>query len=209
MQSPGALVADGRPTSRFCSLCGGRLRQPDAAVRSWPICEECGAAHYDGPTVVVLAVVFAEERMLLMRRGLPPYAGMWAPPGGFAEAGESLEAAAVRELDEEVGVRIDRAQMIPHAMLSLPAMNQVCLCFISMLERVVPLTPRPPEALEARWFLEHEYPQSEMWSPAANFDIARLYDRVRTRRFDFYQRTDDAFRIISDGTQITYLWRGS
>jgi ADP-ribose pyrophosphatase YjhB (NUDIX family) len=157
--------------------------------------------------VVVLAVVFAEDRMLLMRRGLPPYAGMWAPPGGFAEADESMEAAAVRELDEEVGVRIDRGQMIPHGMLSLPAMNQVCLCFISVLERVVPLTPRPPEALEARWFLEHEYPKPEIWSPAANFDIARLYDRVRTGRFDFYQRTDDAFRIISDGTQITDLWR--
>jgi ADP-ribose pyrophosphatase YjhB (NUDIX family) len=167
----------------------------------------CGAVHYAGPTVVVLAVVFAEDRMLLMRRGLPPYAGSWAPPGGYAEAGESLEAAAVRELDEEVGVRIDRAQMVPHAMLSVPALNQVCLCFIAMLERAVPLTPCPPEALEARWFLEHEYPKSEIWGPAANFDIARLYDRVRTGRFDFYQRTDDAFRIISDGTQITYLWR--
>jgi ADP-ribose pyrophosphatase YjhB (NUDIX family) len=200
-------VTNRRPASRFCPICGGRLRQPDAALRGRPICEECGTVHYDGPTVVVLAVVFAEDRMLLMRRGLPPYAGSWAPPGGFAEAGESLEAAAVRELDEEVGVRIDPAQMVPHAMLSVPALNQVCLCFIAMLERAVPLTPCPPEALEARWFLEHEYPKSEIWGPAANFDIARLYDRVRTGRFDFYQRTDDAFRIISDGTQITYLWR--
>lgn len=168
--------------------------------------DACGTVHH-GPVVVVLAIVFAEDRMLLMRRGLPPYAGSWAPPGGFAEAGESLETAAVRELYEEVGVKIDRAQMVPHAMLSMPALNQVCLCFIAMLERVVPLTPRPPEALDARWFLEHEYPKSEIWDPAANFDIARLYDRVRTGRFDFYQRTDDAFRIISDGTRITYLWR--
>ena len=207
MQPPYPTDADRRPTSRFCHICGGRLRQADAALRERPICDVCGAVHYAGPTVVVLAVVFAEDRMLLMRRGLPPYAGSWAPPGGYAEAGESLEAAAVRELDEEVGVRIDRAQMVPHAMLSVPALNQVCLCFIAMLERIVPLTPCPPEALEARWFLEHEYPKSEIWGPAANFDIARLFDRVRTGRFDFYQRTDDAFRIISDGTQITYLWR--
>ena len=168
---------------------------------------KCGTVHHGGPAVLVLAVVFAEDRMLLMRRGLAPYAGLWAPPGGFAEAGESLETAAVRELDEEVGIKLDRAQMVPHAMLSVPALNQVCLCFIAILERALPLTPRPPEALEARWFLEREYPKSEIWDPAANFDIARLYDRARTGRFDFYQRTDDAFRVISDGTQITYLWR--
>jgi ADP-ribose pyrophosphatase YjhB (NUDIX family) len=168
---------------------------------------EYSTVHHGGPTVVVLAVVFAENRMLLIRRGVPPYVGLWAPPGGFAEAGESLETAAVRELDEEVGIKIDRVQMVPHGMLSLPTMNQVCLCFIAMLERVLPLTPRPPEVLEARWFLEHEYPKAEIWDPAANFDVARLYDRVRTGRFDFYQRTDDAFRVISDGTQITYLWR--
>ena len=201
-------MADRGPTSRFCHLCGGRLRQSDETSRDRrPTCDECGAAQRGGPTVVVLALVFAEARMLLMRRGLPPYAGAWAPPGGFVEDGESLEAAAVRELHEEVGVKLDRAQMVPHAMLSVPAMNQVCLCFIAMLERVVPLTPCPPEALEARWFLEHEYPKSEMWRPAENFEIGRLYDRVRTGRFDFYQRTDDAFRIISDGTRITYLWR--
>jgi hypothetical protein len=79
--------------------------------------------------------------------------------------------------------------------------------FVAILERVVPLTPHPPEALEARWFLEHEYPKSDIWGPAAKFPIARLYDCVRTGRFEFYQRTEDCFRVISDGRQITNLWR--
>jgi hypothetical protein len=30
---------------------------------------------------------------------------------------------------------------------------------------------------------------------------------VHSGRFDFYQQTDDALRIISDGTQIDYVWR--
>lgn len=204
----GAFVADRPLTSRFCHICGSCLRQTDPALlRGGQNCDDCGAVHYSGPTVVVLAIVFAEERMLLMRRGIPPYAGSWAPPGGFAEAGESMESAAVRELEEEVGLRIESAQMVPHAVSSVPAMNQVCLSFLAILERVVPLTPHPPEALEARWFLEHEYPKSDIWGPAAEFPIARLYDCVRTGRFEFYQRTEDRFRVIGNDRQITNLWR--
>jgi hypothetical protein len=72
---------------------------------------------------------------------------------------------------------------------------------------MVPLKPSKPEALEAGWFLENEYPLTEVWDPAVNFDIGRLYNRARTRRFDFYQRSDDAFRIITDGTEIHDIWR--
>ena len=43
--------------------------------------------------------VFAEQHILLMRRGFPPYEGKWAPPGGFVEPFESAEAAAIRDAD--------------------------------------------------------------------------------------------------------------
>ena len=157
--------------------------------------------------MLVLSLVFAEERMLLIRRGQAPYVGCWAPPGGYVETGESLEAAAVRELREEAGIRIDRHQMVPHAVLSLPALNQVCFCFICTLERVLPAIAAPPESLEADWFLHKDYPQGEVWGPSVNFDIGMVYERVRSGRFDFYQQTDDALRVIRGATEVTYLWR--
>ena len=63
---------------------------------------------YPRPMVTADAVVFAvrNERLevLLIERKHEPFAGTWALPGGFVEMGESLEAAAARELDEETGV---------------------------------------------------------------------------------------------------------
>ncbi|CAM3256277.1 NUDIX hydrolase [Paracoccus nototheniae] len=62
------------------------------------------------PVVAVLAVVIRDDQVLLVRRANPPDAGFWGFPGGKVEAGETLLAAAKRELLEETGVtaRADR-----------------------------------------------------------------------------------------------------
>lgn len=64
---------------------------------------------YPRPALTVDCVVFGldEEdlKVLLIQRGLEPFAGRWALPGGFVRVEESLDAAARRELQEEAGVR--------------------------------------------------------------------------------------------------------
>ena len=54
--------------------------------------------------VVILTMADGELRVLLVRRGQAPFAGMWAIPGGFKQPVETLDGAARRELVEETGV---------------------------------------------------------------------------------------------------------
>ncbi len=58
------------------------------------------------PCPAVGAVVFRNDAVLLVRRGNSPSRGMWAIPGGSVGLGETLQAAAEREILEETGVVI-------------------------------------------------------------------------------------------------------
>ena len=58
------------------------------------------------PRVAVGAVVFNDDKVLLVRRAQPPSEDLWAIPGGRVELGETLQEAAEREILEETGITI-------------------------------------------------------------------------------------------------------
>ncbi len=65
---------------------------------------------YPRPSVTVDCIIFgysvgSQLKVLLIERALDPHRGQWALPGGFVELEEDLEAAALREVEEETGVK--------------------------------------------------------------------------------------------------------
>jgi ADP-ribose pyrophosphatase YjhB (NUDIX family) len=59
------------------------------------------------PYLAVSAAIFRAERVLIVRRGVPPMQGIYTLPGGGVELGETLEQAVMREVREETGLAIE------------------------------------------------------------------------------------------------------
>jgi len=66
----------------------------------------------DRPIVGVGVAIVDEGRILLVQRGHDPGKGLWAVPGGKVDLGETLRAAAAREVMEETGLAVDVGQVV-------------------------------------------------------------------------------------------------
>ena len=61
---------------------------------------------------VGVAIYNAQGQVILVQRGRPPRQGSWGLPGGLLDIGESLEAAAQREVQEELGLDVAVVGMV-------------------------------------------------------------------------------------------------
>ncbi|WP_156678501.1 (deoxy)nucleoside triphosphate pyrophosphohydrolase [Sphingomonas profundi] len=101
--------------------------------------------------VVAVALVDADGRVLLQQR--PPgrsMAGLWEFPGGKMEAGETPEAALIRELREELGLDVEAACLAP-ATFASAALGDRHLLLLLYACRKWRGQPRPLHATALRW----------------------------------------------------------
>jgi len=71
--------------------------------------------------VVAAALIDSRGRVLLQRRRLgSEHGGLWEFPGGKVEPGESPQAALLRELEEELGIRLNAQALTPLSFASDP-----------------------------------------------------------------------------------------
>lgn len=64
------------------------------------------------PIVGVGVIVWADDRVLLIRRGQPPRQGQWSLPGGAQQLGETVAETARREVREEAGIEIELGPLV-------------------------------------------------------------------------------------------------
>jgi 8-oxo-dGTP diphosphatase len=94
--------------------------------------------------IVILTMAHGRLHVLLVRRGVAPYQGMWAIPGGFKRPDETLDEAAKRELREETGV--DGTSLLTQFGAygdpgRDPRMNVVTVAYLAVLREVGGVVP--------------------------------------------------------------------
>jgi len=107
--------------------------------------------------VVVVAPMDGQDKVLLIRRKNPPFAGRWALPGGFVDPHEPLEDAARRELWEETRVRPARLEQL-HT-FGTPGRDPrgwtVSVAYLALLDEQAARTLDPQagdDAADVKWF---------------------------------------------------------
>jgi NAD+ diphosphatase len=103
-------LAEWARTHRFCGRCG-TATESQGSDRSMK-CPACGLLAYPrlAPAMITLVTKGAAgpDQVALLARGVQFRAPMYSCLAGFVEPGESLEAAVIREVREEVGLTIGR-----------------------------------------------------------------------------------------------------
>ncbi|MEZ4401146.1 MAG: NUDIX domain-containing protein [Kofleriaceae bacterium] len=116
---------------QFCSACGTAYQAPLTYPRACPNAA-CGMQVWANPIPVAVALVPVvhgdRTGLLVVRRGIEPRRGFLALVGGFVEDHESWQAAAAREVREEVGLTIDVTSVTAREYVSTePRPNRILL----------------------------------------------------------------------------------
>lgn len=122
--------------------------------------------------IVIFTIREGALQVLLVRRGIPPFEGRWAIPGGFVLERESLEEAARRELLEETGVRnAYLEQLYTFGDVGRdPRARVVTVAYFALMDWAAATVAAGSDAAEAAWFPVARLPQLA-------FDHARILAR--------------------------------
>lgn len=144
------------------------------------------------PVIGVGVVVVRDSRVLLVRRANPPRQGEWSLPGGRQRLGETVFAAAEREVREETGVAVrvrglvDVVDFIDRDVPDGPIRFHYTL--VDVVAEWLGGDPEPgDDAADAAWIALADLPALDLWSETRR--VIRLADEPQCRvRADMAER---------------------
>src|SRR5437879_4429768 len=147
---------------------------------------------YPRPALTVDCVVFGfddgELKVLLIERGLEPFKGRWALPGGFVRVQETLDDAARRELAEETGLKkVFLEQLFTFGDLDRdPRERVVSVAYYALVKLSDHRAKAATDAANAEWFRVSELPKLAFdHADIVATALARLKGKVRYQPIGF------------------------
>lgn len=156
---------------RFCPRCGERIEREGRHA----VCPACGFEEWGNAAPAVEALVVRDGRVLLTRRAIEPYTGMWDLPGGFLEEDEEPLAGLRRELREETGLEIEPGPFVGTAIERYEHHSVLILSFLAEAPAGEPQAA--DDVAELAWLSPDELPAPEEMAFAWH---ARLLERWRS-----------------------------
>jgi 8-oxo-dGTP diphosphatase len=150
--------------------------------------------------IVIFTIQSEELKVLLVKRGIPPFKGQLALPGGFVHEDESLDEAAMRELREETGV----SDVYLEQLYSFgepgrdPRERIITVAYYALISADRSQLAAGTDTTEAAW-----WPVSKL--PALAFDHRKILDYALERLRNKLEYTTVGFQLLPAKFSLTEL----
>jgi 8-oxo-dGTP diphosphatase len=166
------------PEFQYCPVCGARLNtlrlKGNEPARL--VCELCGFVYYLDPKVVACSILELNGKVVLLKRDIEPQKGKWVIPGGYVDRGEAVKSAAVRETEEECGLKIGIKDLL--GVYSYPGKIPVVIVYVARY-LAGDLSPKD-ETLETGLFSEDQIPWQDL-AFQSTVDALKDYYKNKTK----------------------------
>ncbi len=168
---------------------------------------------YPRPAVTADCVVITggeNLQVLLVERGDEPYKGCWALPGGFLDMDETTEQCAIRELEEETGLKVSEVHQVgTYSKVDRdPRGRTITVAYLVVVEQATEVKGQD-DAAKAQWFPLTKLPKLAFDHDEIVNDAMKTYMRVDSDvpYEDFKKMDDDAKIDVMTATMSDVLFK--
>ena len=161
-------------------------------------------ASHEKPSVTVDIIVFTIQdddlKILLVKRGIEPFKGKWAIPGGFVKISESLEDAAKRELEEETSVKdvyLEQLYSFGDPKRD-PRGRVITVAYMALINSNKILLASSTDTSDAQWFSVKKLPELA-------FDHKKIFEYALKRLKWKFEYTTVAFSLLPERFTISQI----